>query len=170
MNPYLLLAIGIAWVFSVGGAYLKGQHDQSNAMLAASYQEGVKSIRKFNQYTAEDLQAATKAAEKAARAQLKAQSIQHEFEMEAAHGKLLTVQPTPDKPAQPAGPVRISADGMRLLNDAIAEYNTSAVTPDGSPGKVPPDGKPTDRPGGGRPETTAGLNLKPSSYLRQDAR
>ena len=38
MNPYLLLTIGIAWVFTVGGAYLKGQQDQSNAMLAASYE------------------------------------------------------------------------------------------------------------------------------------
>lgn len=170
MNPYLLLAIGIAWVFSVGGAYLKGQHDQSNAMLAASYQEGVKSTRRFNQYTAEDLQAATKAAEKAARAQLRAQTIQHEFELEAAHGTLLTVQPTPDKPAQPAGPVRVSAAGLRVLNAAIAEYNASAVPATGSPDPLPPDGAPADRPGGGRTAPTAGIDLRPSRHLRQDAR
>lgn len=170
MNPYLLLAIGIAWVFTVGGAYLKGQEDQSNAMLAASYQEGVKSTRRFNQYTAEDLAATKAAAERAARAQLRAQTIQHEFEMEAVHGTLLTVQPDPAKPAEPAGPVRISAAGMRLLNDAIAEYNASAVTPDSSPGQVPPDAKPGVRPGGGRAPETAGLTLKPSSHLRPDAR
>lgn len=170
MNPYLLLAIGIAWVFTVGGAYLKGQDDQSNAMLAASYEAGVKSTRRFNQYTAEDL-AATKAdAEKAARAQLRAQTIQHEFEMEAVHGTLLTVQPDPAKPAQPAGPVRVSAAGLRLLNDAIAEYNANSSPPDSSPGAVPPDANPGVRPGGGRAPETAGLTLKPSSHLRTDAR
>lgn len=170
MNPYLLLAIGIAWVGSLAATAVHFDRAARDSMLAASYEEGVKSTRRFNQYTAEDLRATKLAAEKAARAQLRAQTIQHEFEMEAAHGTLLTVQPTPEQPAQPAGPVRISPAGLRLLNAAIAEYNANAVTPDSSPGAVPPDGAPADKPGGGRSQTTAGLYLKPSGYLRQDAR
>lgn len=170
MNPYLLLAIGIAWVGSLAATAMHFDRAARDSMLAASYEAGVKSTRKFNQYTAQDLQATRLAAEKDARARLRAQQIQHEFEMEAVHGTLLTVQPDPGKPAEAAGPVRISSAGLRLLNDAIAEYNASAVTPDGSPGQVPSDAAPPVRPGGGRPAQTAGLALKPSSSLRPDAR
>jgi len=170
VNPYTLLAVGVLWMGSLAVTAVHFDRAARDSMLAVSYQEGVKSTRRFNQYTAEDLAATKAAAEKAARAQLRAQTIQHEFEMEAAHGTLLTVQPTPEQPAQPAGPVRISPAGLRLLNDAIAEYNASAVTPDGSPGQVPPDAKPGVRPGGGRAPETAGLTLKPSGHLRPDAR
>lgn len=170
MNPYNMLAIGVLWLGSLAVTALHFDRAARDSMLAASYEAGVKSTRKFNEYTAQDLQATRQAAEKAARAQLRAQTIQHEFEMEAVHGTLLTVKPTPEQPAQPAGPVRISPAGLRLLNNAIAEYNANAVTPDSSPGKVPPDGGAPDRPGGGRAQETAGLHLKPSGYLLQNAR
>lgn len=172
MNPYTLLAVGVLWMGSLAVTAVHFDRAARDSMLAASYQEGVKSIRKFNEYRAEDLEAVRLAGERQARAALKARQIQYEFEMEALHGTLLTYKnpPVPGQPPQDVGPVVVSPTGMRLLNAAIAEYNASAVPATSGPDPVPPNA-PADKPGGAASTASlAALHLRLSGYLRQDAR
>ena len=165
-NPWVIVGAGIFWVLSIGFTWNKAATFTQNAMAAAALQTTIGSIRKFNLYSAEDLETARVAAEARGWMQLKAQQIQHEFEMEVAHGALIQTPPAkPGDPPAPAGPVLVSDNGMRLLNAAIDLYHASAATAGGSGNPVPPDAAPRPTPGRPGAATTVGLDLKSSRYL-----
>lgn len=171
MNPYLLLALQVFWLVSVGTAYMKGDEHARDAMLAQAGQAQEQRIRTFNQYTAEDIDAARAAAVRKANADAKAREIIHEFEMEVLHAKVF--QEAPAQPGQPAphvGPLLLSDNAMRLLNAAIDTYNANAIPADVGPGTLPPDEKPEGTPGRSGTRPTAAVNLRISSNLRADAR
>ena len=166
IRAYLALGLVIAWVISLAVAFEKGDRSARNAMLAADWQNQINTTRKFNEYTAEDLDATRKAAEAQARASIKAQGIQHQLEMEALHGNILVREPGP------TGTIHVGATSIGLLNDAIAGYNANAVAPDISPGKVPPDAKPRPEPrqGGGSATAYAPGDIRIRLSMLGDAR
>lgn len=56
MNPWLLLAAGVFWVISVGGAYVKGQTTGANRVIAQQVKvdEAIKQTREAAQQGAAD--------------------------------------------------------------------------------------------------------------------
>lgn len=168
INPWAIIIVGVAWVASLGIVFFKGEDAARNDMAAEALKTTIGSIRKFNEYSAQDLETARQAAEARGRQNLKAQQFQHDFEMEVAHGALIQTPPAkPGDPPAPVGPVLVSDNGMRLLNAAIALYNASAAPASSSPDPVPGDAKPGPVPGRPGAATTAGLDLKSSRYLCQ---
>ena len=169
--PWAFIAF-VIWTALFGGAcYLKGSEHTRNAMLAAAAEASDRAVRRFNQFSREDIEAARLAAEREGRARLAARKIQHEFEMEALHGQLITLQTKPGQPPAPTGPVRLSAVGLGLLNDAIGAYNAAAAPASVSRDPVPADGPPEYRNPGNRDRTEAafGQYLRLSRHLREDA-
>lgn len=169
--PWLAIGWAISVALGMGVAYLKGGEHTRNAMLAAAAEASDRAVRRFNQFSREDIEATRLAAEREGRARLAARKIQHQFEMEALHGQLLTQQLQPGQPPAPAGPVRLSAAGLGLLNDAIGTYNAAAAPASVSRDPVPADGPPEQRNPGNRDSIDAafGQYLRLSRHLREDA-
>jgi hypothetical protein len=169
--PWLIIGWLVSTVLGVGVGYYKGGEHARTAMLAAAAEASDRAVRRFNAYSREDIEATRLAAEREGRARLAARKIQHEFEMEALHGQLIILQTQPGQPPAPAGPVRLSAAGLGLLNDAIATYNAAAAPASGSGNPVPADGPPEPRQAGNRDRVDAALGqyLRLSRHLRTDA-
>lgn len=173
--PWLIAGWLASTLLASLGAYLHGVETTQDAMLAASAQASDKAIRRFNAYTAEDIEAARLAAERAGRQRLAAQQIRNKFELEAARGAILQTVPDPAAPAgtppPSVGPVRLSDAGISLFNAAIDAYNAHAQPAGSRRDPVPPDAapRPADPGGGAGAPRTAGRDLRISYYLRTDA-
>lgn len=197
MIPLPWLIIGwLASSIAIGGvAWVKGGEAARNALMAAAARASDATIRRHNAHTAEDLEAARAAADRAGRQRLAAIEIRHRLENEARNGSLLVCPdvstatpghaagpPAGDRPVGNAavppgppdaagGPVRLSPAGMRIVADAVALYNAATGAAGGSGDAVPdhPGARPEPGPRRGSPPAAGGGDLRLSRELRGDA-
>lgn len=175
-SPWLLIGFGLVLVVSNAVSFVKGGEARENEMLAAAFKVADQVVRRANVYRREDIQRARLAAEREGRARLAARQLQHDFELEAARGQLLTQPRNPAQdgttpPPGPVGPVQLSDAAVGLFNGAIDAYNAAAQPASSSGDPVPPDAAPGPRDAGrsDRVAHAAGQPLRLSGSLRQDA-
>lgn len=110
MNPYLILGLLVAWLASVGGAYLKGHSVAEDAMRAKYATDLENTIRQHNENAIIDMQAAAKVAADEAAARTRQAMIRSQT------NEVIRTSP------QPVG-CSLDSERMRLLNAAVAQAN-----------------------------------------------
>lgn len=195
--PWLIIGWMASSIAIGGAAWIKSGEATRNALLAAAARASDVTIRRHNAHTAEDLEAARRAADRAGRQRLAAIEIRHRLESESRNGSLLvcpdvaTATATPGHAAGPpagdrragnaavppgppdaaGGPVRLSAAGMRIVADAIGLYNAATGAAGGGSDAVPdhPGTRPEPGPRRGGAPAAGGGDLRLSRDLRSDA-
>ena len=111
-NPYVLLAVGVVWLASVGTAYLTGNRHATNAAKAAQATATAKMIEQHRENTVIDMQAAVEA-------ESKRQAVRIEY-----RDRINTVERiVREKPSS----CRVSDDVFRLLGESIDSANTASA-------------------------------------------